>query len=541
MNINNNRNNIPMPNRAILDNFVKHIHNGDYDEMKNLISIYPNILNFHHCYTYGTPLYVYLNEAENPNEEMLEFLIDRGAKLNLKIQFVGTALYCYFKKDKSIYFDGGLSHLLRENIDINIVKFLVEKGAYVDPKGRGSDLLFEYLKRGTKDDIEMVKLLISNTMQKLNFLDDYLKYAKNPNKEVIEFLIDRGESFDSIHFFYDFLNKKGDSHKEVVDFLIKADAGITYSPSRKGVFLDLYLNKFENPNKDVVKLLIENGHDLKHLGNRLGANKALGIYLKYAENPEVLKLLIENGPDFRCLADHLGINKALGIYLKCAENSNPEVLKLLTQSLVNYFGADKVLSIYLKHAENSNSEVLKLLTLDTNPNSIIDEKGNTAMHFYLERPNPSPKILKILLGIDYDTMLNDIINHTFKGKNEYNFTYDIAKIKSFLYKEKLNLKLQNNAGESFLHTYLKHAENPNLEIIKLFLCNVDIRDNDGKSPLDICRQRGVEEGIAKILIGHEKSFHIAPSSEVNDNDFINDSVDNYVIKIIGSDPEENNG
>jgi len=333
------------------------------------------------------------------------------------------------------------------------------------------NVLLEYLTRGTRDDIEMVKLLISNTMQKSNLLNDYLDYAKNPNKEVVKFLIDRGASVYE-NTFENLINKTNiniESLRLLMNATINKDVGQFLQ--QKPTFLYNYLTKVENPNKDVVKLLIE------------------------------------NGPDFKYLADH--------------------------------FGADKALSIYLKHAENSNSEVLKLLTLDTNPNS-IDEEGNTAMHFYLKRRDPSPEILKILLGTNIDTMLNDVVYHVFRGKNEYNFTYDIAKIKSFLYKEKLNLNVQNNAGESFLHTYLKHAENPNPKIIKLFLCNVDIRDNDGKSPLDICRQRGVEQRIAKILTGHEKSLYIARSREAND-DFINDSIDSHVIEITGSDSEENNG
>jgi len=126
METNNNTNNIIPLNNAIFRNFVEHMYNGDYTEIKNLISIYPNILNFENVYTFGTPLYVYLNQAENPNKEMLEFLIDRGAKLNLETRFVGTALINYFKckpECNGPSFSGHLSRLFRENIDIDIVNF----------------------------------------------------------------------------------------------------------------------------------------------------------------------------------------------------------------------------------------------------------------------------------------------------------------------------------------------------------------------------------------------------------------------------------
>jgi len=87
---------------------------------------------------------------------------------------------------------------------INIVKFLLQCGAYVDYKGLASDNETALHKASSNGDLEMVKLLIAHDA-KINARDDALNTplhnAYNGNHEnVIEFLIAHGAQTDARNY-----------------------------------------------------------------------------------------------------------------------------------------------------------------------------------------------------------------------------------------------------------------------------------------------------------------------------------------------------
>ncbi|KAH8817550.1 ankyrin repeat-containing domain protein [Flagelloscypha sp. PMI_526] len=249
-------------------------------------------------YNITCPLHVAAFEGKL---EMVRFLIEKGADVNVGGRVYGTAL-------QAAAFMGNL----------NIVRFLVEKGADVNPSGdKYGTALQAAISSGS---LEVIHFLLENGADVDADGGSALQAsAYRGNIEIVDFLLERGAD----------LNAGGGSalqasaylgKMEVARFLVGKGADVNASGGEYGSALQAgsYSGELE-----IVRFLIEKGADVNASGGKYGSALQTG---SYHGGLETVRFLVENGADVNASGGKYGSALSAGAY-----SADLEIIRFLVR------------------------------------------------------------------------------------------------------------------------------------------------------------------------------------------------------------------
>jgi ankyrin repeat protein len=262
---------------------------------------------------------------------------------------------------------------------------------------------------------------------------------------------------------------------ENIDINIKNEDGVT--PLMKAV-------KYNN-SLEVVNFLLDEGADANITNSR--GKTPLMYAAEYNNNPEIIKVLLKNGADVKVK----GVNEA-PLALFAAENENLEVVKTLVgegmETNVNDYHYNTALMLAAER--NANPEVISYLINRGSNLEATDKWGGTV--FERAAYNENEKIMKLI--IDKSSYMEKVkrkkyLKSALETAKEYNKNKKIIEIIESQIRKDYNL--------------LDALEADDKEIFKELLekdVRVNIRDEDGYTPLMIALSREYEINIIKKLL-----------------------------------------
>lgn len=418
---------------------------------------------------YGNTLL--MHAIKNNNVEIIKYLIDKGADVNEKDRYNKTVLI----------------HAVSNITDLNIIELLINAGANVNAEDIcGFDVINYAAMKNTNP--EIIKLLMnkgSNVKRIYNNGFTLAHYAAtNPNSEIMQLLIDNGVDFDT---------KLG---KEL-EFLKPLNYEIIYDNDNSKYFTPLAIASLYGT-LEVCEVLIKAGSRLE-VKDRYG-NTPLMLSTKN-NNPEVFRLLLKYGADIKAL-DYI----KQGVFNHALSNSCLELVKEIAEltkvKFHNYnykiYIKNKVNAMALRAQVEKDKELLqRLLSIGIDPNL---PKENKLPYIFLAAMNPDLRVLEFLeekgCDLKLGTIEENVFTHALSSNPNPNiinyllskklFIYDANIIVSCIVKNQslefwkrvletiFKKDYQFGDGTSLLMALFMENGNPNPAIVDLLADNISV-------------------------------------------------------------------
>ncbi|WP_432632612.1 ankyrin repeat domain-containing protein [Brachyspira sp.] len=394
--------------------------------------------------------YILSYAIENSDENIVKYLVEKGADINYKNEENGT----------TILYDAVLS------LNPQLVEYFLNKGASIEDAGKSDiygniitaaagskfnnnidkfpvDLIL--LEKSAENSAKIIDMIIGKTDKNLinETLDgktSLIIAVGNSYLETAKKLIENGANVNAVDnegwSALSYAVNNGDI--EIAKILLENNAKIN------GELLLAINSPIEESRIDMMKLLIENKANINYTDEN-GLNP-LNIAIENGDI-EATKFLITNKANLNILT-----SDGISLIGHAISQNNMDLLQILIENGadINYSGEDSQLATPLMTASRLGFDnvVRILLTRNANINA-VDINGNTALH--TAAGNSQLSVIKLLLE-----------------KNP-------------------NLDVQNKVGNTALHLAVISG---NIDIVgELVLkgANTRIRNNDGRYPMDIAR------------------------------------------------------
>ncbi len=346
---------------------------------------------------------------------------------------------------------------------IETLKFLKEKGIDFEKKdGNGNTLLTTAAKYGN---LEVVEFLLESGID-IESQDSECKTAlmvaaENNQSEVVDYFIKKGAKLwyeDRDKFIQDVLAEAGKSGNVEMMKLIVAN-GYSLSSGNIGLVMD---GVATNDNVDALKYLLGKGvdTDTKHNGDT-----PLEI-ASYFGNTEIVKCLVENGASI----NGEGSNSEVGPLANASQGGNTDIVKYL-----------------IEKGANVNSTV----SYQDGTKGDVPLTGAIRKGYY--------DIVKLLL--ENKVNINDIEkNDTHNDDTPITLAafYGSRNILEYLVPKVENINYQNSKGQTALMIAANSGREENVKILLKYNADATLKDNDGKTALDIAKAKKYD-GIIKLL------------------------------------------
>lgn len=414
----------------------------------------------------STPMHV-LAESKAFNQEMIQYLLEKGVKINSQNQAGKTALLILTELSTNLYYYNNYSKL---------IKCFIKHGADVGIKDNNNGTVFvEIVRHNLQIEPDTLKELIKHG----NDID----WSKDNTISPVCWALLYSTEPEVIKYF----------HKTKADFKKNSRAG--ESP----LFILLVNGMAKNKNEvnlDSIKSLVECGASVDE-GKLLF--KPLEFLLRhYKPNLEAVKYLVENGADVskKTTSEGLGVLHILMLPASVLpashfqkSNYESEILEI-TKYLVEH-GADINLQDKIELARPIHfaalSGLYKLVKYFADQKIQLNVKtitGETPLHFALSGNNIKIDLIKFL--IENGCSVND------RNKNNLtpllsatkNASIDLEIVKYLCEEANAEINIKDNDGNTPILSALKFTKK--LELIKYFIdrgADVTTLDNEKRNPL----------------------------------------------------------
>lgn len=332
-------------------------------------------------------------DGNKPFEEIKK-MIDRGADLS-------EAGFEEFDEDPEI--DNLFTIALRYNTDLNLIKYLVDKG--FSPKEKlakdnDRDVLISALMNQNPDigryiidcNQDNIKELVSDSNIKVAGDITMLMWAASFSPlEVVKYFMSLGATVKPVSKLGNVLHFAANNRLEVFKYLVDAGADLTVKNNKDEDILRYAAQHTSDP--EIIKYLIkEKGFSAKTVED----GKSAFILAGANPNLDVIDAFIECGANIHEV-DESGIN----ILVSAAfENTNPQVIRYLAYKGLS---VKQILpnNLSLMHfaTNNKNPEIIKtLLDLGCAPDIVNSNKETPLMMAASDNPNPGISYYLIKAG-----------------------------------------------------------------------------------------------------------------------------------------------
>jgi len=417
-------------------------YNNNFEIIKLLIeyNFNVNVIDNKNC----TPL-VYA--AKNDNLEIIEYLLNNGAKMNVK-NSESPLIFACMNNNYVI-----VEYLLKARVNVNATEFKIFNN--------GKNALFFAC---DNNNLKMVKLLINYKINmNCNFgykvLHPLHIACVNNNYKLVKLLIQNNINLHNFELsFNDFIINElspftifsNKSSTKIINILIKKKIGINEPCSYSfPIIIASNLN-----NLKIVNLLIKNG---ANINSKDTLNNNALHFACIQNNFKIAKLLIDNKIDVNQKNNFL----ETPLIIVC-NNNNYKIAALLIKKNANINVRDKNnYSLIYNSLKNNNNSITKLL-LKKNINIFDDNNLNYLPIFCSVHNNLS--ILKIII----EKCIIDFNFQDDKGNSAlfYACIYNDLDIVEYLLNFKIDLTIKNNDNKTVLNIA---CENNNNKLIKLLL------------------------------------------------------------------------
>ena len=493
-------------------NIVKHlVENGANVNEKNRFEI--------------TPL---ITACQKNDIEIVKYLVQKGADINAKNDDAITPLMiaCQgndIKIMKNLFEKGEFEKKFYNTVDvkinIEIVKYLVEKGANVNAKNynRSTPLIIACY----ENDIEIVKYLVEKgadvNTKDINGVTPLLIACERNDINIVKHLVENGANVNEKNRFEitPLITACQKNDIEIVKYLVEKGANVNEETKNQDTPLMIALNR---KNIKIVKYLVEKGANVNE------KNKYEMTPLTIAcnsRNFEILNYLVQNGADLNAKnnngktqlmvayeINHIDLFKYLveiganvnekdiygnSIFIIACETNDIEMVKYLLEkgADVNEKGEFGYTPIIIA-CQRINIELIKYLVDNGGNVNTKKDNGITALMIACQRSNI--EIVKYLVEKGSNVKENDDSGRTALiislYRNDYNSfrhktlvdekNFEIAK---YLIENGSDVNEKDNNGITSL---LIACMNGKIEIVKYLVekgADVNTKDNNGVTPL----------------------------------------------------------
>ena len=440
-----------------------------------------------------TPLHIAANIG---NKKTVELLLGKGSNIEAKDRFGRTPLFTAMTST---------SEDRREIIDL-----LIDKGAKVPEFHLAACIAdMEKLKKRLQDGLDI------NSQQDIG--STALHIAANAGrKDIVDFLIDKGAKVDAkdnielTPLYYAAMH----NYRDVVDLLIENDADI--NAKSDGNYTLLYYAIWENK-KEPVELLIEKG---AKVNIKASDGYSPLVYAIWMDNKELVEALVNKGADVN-VEDNEGYTPLFWATVTMRENK--DIVKLLTakgatvastihtatatgdiakiENLIkegaDINAMDKIgwtpLSWTIVMNDPNATEFLISKGADVNSRG---KRGMTPLLLACQRGRKDIAEILISKGADVNVRRNDdrTALHIAVARGHK----DVAEM---LISKGADVNAKANGSQTPLHIAVNQGNIDMVEILIVHKAIVDVRDNAGVTPLGLAEENGHSE-IAALLRKH---------------------------------------
>ena len=372
--------------------------------------------------------------AENTNEEIIDYLINKGLDVNAVSKEGRTPLL-----------------VSAVNSNLSVFAKLLEKGADINVLDNNKCNLL-HVAAEFNDNPALVDFLLKTGRFGLYDRDvlgrsPILAATHNKNIDVIKYFIALGGNIKdkdnsgctALMYALMYADEDNEKNLEMAKFLIEQGVEINNKDSGDISALMMACSKITDP--AYIEMLINAGADLNYVGSE-GTDCLMGA-VRNNPNPEIIKLLINKG-----LSVRKKYNKGKNLAHFAAENPNPQIMQTLIDNGVAFdseddFERNTPLDIAAWHG---SPEVCEVLIKAGSRLEHKDSDGCTPL--LLSTKNRNPEVFRLLLKYGANIKAKDYMKHGIVH-------YAVGCASLELVKEIVELT-KTKFDDSNLNNYVKH-------------------------------------------------------------------------------------
>ncbi|RXG55009.1 putative ankyrin repeat protein [Armadillidium vulgare] len=328
------------------------------------------------CYRKDVKVFL-CHAAEDGNLEAVKFLVENK----------GT--------DDKIYCSKSLMHCAVQGNNLEVVKFLVEeKGVSFNSSNLRGVLPIHYASE--RSNLDIVKFLVEKGAD-FNSIDNTRRTsvhyaAKQSNSSIVEFFVERGADFmardDDLETPLHYAAEGG--NLDVVRFLVEKGADI--NSTAKGGIVPLHYAA-EGGNLNVVEFLLEEGADFCSMDN---CDRTSVHYAAKQSNSSIIEFFVEEGDDF--MAQDSDLKTPLHY---AAKGGNLDVVKFLVEKGADVNSTDRDGRTPLHCAARIGSlSIVRFLIEKGAKAGAISKNRMTPLNYTIERTKEGTTALDLAIKAD---------------------------------------------------------------------------------------------------------------------------------------------
>jgi len=467
---------------------VRYVEDVDIDRLKMLLDegVSPNTTN-----SDGVPLLV-IAMAKGA-VSMAQLLIDHGADVNnggqnrTALHYAISHMYGYNRDEMMILLlrNGAkptpedLIHVITGTKYLYVVRMMVEMGVDVNSVVDNTTPLMEATYVG---DIDIVLFLIEKganvNYRNRNGITPLMNGLYNDNIAIVQILVENGADVGAVdNYGYNPLSSTIDNgYSTMVEVLLRG----------KGVNLEAISNTiYKCDDAHIMSLLIS--HGLKVDADR-GGEQLLRACMR--DDYDMVRLLVDNGADMN-IRDDDGMTPLM----VCLNRGNTDMSAYLISKGANLDVKDEYGNTALMRAIKDNSLYLVRMMIEKGANTRIrDDNGNNTLMVHMGNPSSSLYILTLLLntGMSPDTQNVDGMTPLMRAASRRDPLFLVE-----LLKHGANPNIRNDNGDTALIIAARNGLVENVRILLKHGAYTNIKNTKGETAYTVTYNTEIRNLISK--------------------------------------------